>query len=77
MSYITGGILRRQKQMDVYLDPYQVVEGEQAGVLGQQVGTKLSSAKRQEHTWQGVTILWFDLQHSRRERESTGYRSCQ
>lgn len=50
MSYITGGILRRQKQMDVYLDPYQVVEGEQAGVLGQQVGTKLSSAKRQEHT---------------------------
>ena len=36
--------------MDVYLDPYQVVEGEQAGVLGQQVGAKLSSAKRQEHT---------------------------
>lgn len=50
MSYITGGTLRRQEQMDVYLDPYQVVEGEQAGVLGQQIGAKLSSAKRQEHT---------------------------
>lgn len=32
------------------LDPYQVVEGEQAGILSQQVGAKLSSAQRQEDT---------------------------
>lgn len=58
--------------MSKLLDPYQVIEGEQTSVVGQQVGAKLSSTQRQEDTWQRVTILWFDLKHTGKERESTG-----
>lgn len=44
------------------LDSYQVVEGEQAGVLSQQVGAELSSAQRQQDAGQRVTVLRLDLQ---------------
>lgn len=43
--------------MNPWLDSYQVVEGEQAGVLSQQVRAKLSSAQRQEDARQRVTVL--------------------
>ncbi len=38
----------RTFQINNFSDPYKVTEGEQACVLGQQVGAKLSSTQRQE-----------------------------
>lgn len=43
---------------------YQVIEGEQAGVLGQQIRPKLSSTQRQKDARQGLTILRSDLQNT-------------
>lgn len=48
--------------MNPRLDSYQVVEGEQASVLSQQVRAKLSSTQRQEDARQRVTVLRLDLQ---------------
>ncbi|TNN63975.1 hypothetical protein EYF80_025817 [Liparis tanakae] len=45
----------------------KVVEGEQAGVLSQQIGAELSSAQRQEDARQGNPLLRPDLKHGGKE----------
>lgn len=48
------------------LSSYQVVEGEEADVLSQQVGAELSSTQRQKDSRQWQTLLGFDLQYRRK-----------
>lgn len=60
--------------MNKLLDPYQVIKDEQASVLGQKVGTKLSSTQRQKDARQGLTFLWFDLSKEGKEKERASYK---
>jgi len=55
------------KPINEFLGSYQVIKREQAGVLSQQIGAKLSSTQRQEDARQGNTLLRSDLKHGGKE----------
>lgn len=52
-------------QSDILLKEvsYQVIESEDAGVLSQKVGAKLTPTQRKKYAGERLTVLRFDLQH--------------
>lgn len=61
-------------QSDILLKEvsYQVIKSEDASVLSQKVGAKLTPTQRKKHAGERLTVLRFDLQH----RQNTCWFYC-